>query len=174
MVKQLSTIGILLLVFVSFDDSSCAASRSIDALRNIEVSAEMATRAIRNKSHLVKVKMTNPGYSPYTIYFFAVPRKGKDALLPISFEIKHVKTGKLIKTEKPSPYFFYEKGSRDFPELRETYVLRPGEEFTCTVDIIKHIRTLESGTYEIITAIWLGPNIYLKSSKSINLTVSEE
>jgi hypothetical protein len=117
--------------------------------------------------------MTNPVYSNYTIYFFALPREGKDALLPISFEIKHFKTGKLIKTEKPSPYYFYKKGSRDFPELRENYVLRPGEEFTCTVDIIKHVRTLDSGTYEITTIIWLGPDIYLKSSKSTKLTVSE-
>lgn len=175
MVKIFSIVGLFILIMLSGTKSSYSDARSIDRYKDLIISVETDTIVRKNTQHVVTIKLSNPETSNHIIHYVVEKETEDGLLLPISFEIKNIETGEVIKTPEPSTLiFFYGVQFLEWPKERKGRPLRPSEEVSSRVDIKEYVMPLRPGNYELIPIIWLPPKIELRSNVSYPITVLEE
>ncbi len=176
MVKIFSIIiGILILILSSGSKLSYADARSVDKYKDLIIDVDMDSTVRKNKQHVVVIKLINPETSNHVIRYIVEKETEEGLLLPISFEIKNIDTGEVIKTPEPSTLiFFYGLQFLEWPKEKRGRPLRPGEEVSSRIDIKEYVVPLHQGNYELTPIIWLPSKIELRSNKSYPITVIEE
>lgn len=175
MVRSFLVMGMVIMILASWVSSGHADARSIDMYEDLEIDFKISAKVVRTRSHWVKVILKNPITAVHSIDYIAEKRTKEGPVLPISFEIKNLQTGEIIKTSEPSPLIFMSGAAiLERPKFKKGEPLKPGEEIMMNIDIKEYMRQLLPGNYEIRPVIWLPPGVPLISSMGYHVMISEE